>query len=341
MAQRRRSPQRLSVLLVPAARGATLSFQTTKTRLLVWLLLSFICIGIVAVQLAQAVVRLIVAPVEVPPVQVQTGPDYEGLWHRAMEENEELRQATLEQAQEFAQTVERFRRQVLRFHDISGLPLVSDSVSEEAPAARGETGAALGGRGGPWPRLAVSRIPLPQGLMEADGHLGTLSRLVTAMDNLNVHLAGRRELMRRTPLLCPLEGRWVLTDSFGWRRHPITGQRERHEGIDMAAPSGTPVLAPADGVVTFAGRHFGYGRMVQIAHGTGLLPESGTGETRTFATRFGHLSRILVEEGDEVHRGQEIGRVGTSGYTTGPHLHYEVWVNGAPVDPTPFVSDLE
>jgi murein DD-endopeptidase MepM/ murein hydrolase activator NlpD len=98
-----------------------------------------------------------------------------------------------------------------------------------------------------------------------------------------------------------------------------------HEGIDIAAPVGTSIVAPAEGVVIFSGRKSGYGLTVVIDHG---------GE---ISTLFGHNSKVFVHEGDKVTKGQEISRVGNSGTSTGPHLHYEVHRDGAPVDPSEFI----
>jgi murein DD-endopeptidase MepM/ murein hydrolase activator NlpD len=330
------------VLLVPAAKGETLSFQTTKTRLLIWLVASFLCVGLVAVQAVRSLVHFVAAPVEVAGVHVDTGgPDYESLWRQAMEENQELRAATQEQAQEFAEAVDRFRDQVTRFFAVSGLPMEETGAESTAIASAELTDVSesMDGRGGPLPGMGETLPEMPIGLQAADDHLNRLSALTTMLTDLNLHLARRQSLLQRTPLACPIESAWTLTDGFGMRRHPISHQREFHRGIDMAAPTGTPVVAPADGVVVFAGRQFGYGRMVQISHGAGLAPGEPGLERSAFVTRFGHLSRIIVHEGDEVHRGDVIGRVGSSGYSTGSHLHYEVWQDGRPVNPVPFVSE--
>lgn len=108
------------------------------------------------------------------------------------------------------------------------------------------------------------------------------------------------------------------------RRHPILHIRRPHLGVDIAAPRGTRVSAPADGRVTYVGRRFGYGLVVEVTH------------TSYVTTRYAHLKRILVEEGQQVTRGMQLATVGSSGISTGPHLHYEVLVNGRQVDPLRF-----
>jgi murein DD-endopeptidase MepM/ murein hydrolase activator NlpD len=113
--------------------------------------------------------------------------------------------------------------------------------------------------------------------------------------------------------------------TFGGRPDPIHGSAEFHEGIDICAPYGSPVQAPADGLVVFAGWKTGYGNTIEISHETGLL------------TRYGHLSKILVTPGQKVTRWQKIGSVGTSGRTTGSHLHYEVRRDDRPLNPKSYI----
>ena len=115
--------------------------------------------------------------------------------------------------------------------------------------------------------------------------------------------------------------RGIFTSGFGMRHHPLFGIWHLHTGVDIAATWGIPVLAAAEGRVLYAGWFGGYGKIVVIDHGGGL------------STLYGHLSSLLVVAGDEVRRGQPVGRVGSTGYSTGPHLHFEVRVNGRPVDP--------
>ena len=129
--------------------------------------------------------------------------------------------------------------------------------------------------------------------------------------------------MAEAPNLWPVEGR--ITGAFGEREDPFNGEGAFHRGIDISTSFGTPVRAPADGVVTFAGNESGYGRLLQLEHSQGIL------------TRYGHLSGFAVSEGQRVSRGQVIGYVGMSGRSTGPHLHYEVWVHGSPVNPYKFL----
>jgi murein DD-endopeptidase MepM/ murein hydrolase activator NlpD len=119
---------------------------------------------------------------------------------------------------------------------------------------------------------------------------------------------------------------WV-SSSFGYRKDPINGNRNFHEGLDIVAPRRTPVIAPADGVVTFAGWHDGLGRSIELRHGYG------------YYTTYGHTDKIVVRRGDHVSRGDIIAFVGSSGRSTGPHLHYEVHFNGRRLNPYPYVVE--
>jgi murein DD-endopeptidase MepM/ murein hydrolase activator NlpD len=124
----------------------------------------------------------------------------------------------------------------------------------------------------------------------------------------------------RIPSLWPVEGE--STDSFGFRGNPFGGgSSEFHPGQDIAAPRGTSVVAPADGTVVQAGWQNGYGQTIVIDHGNGLT------------TRYGHLSKLEVIAGQEIKRGDELGQVGSTGRSTGPHLHYEVRIGDLPVSP--------
>ncbi len=123
----------------------------------------------------------------------------------------------------------------------------------------------------------------------------------------------------------PVDG--LLTDNFGVRNNPFGGGgTEGHEGQDIAAAFGSPVRSTADGLVVYAASRSGYGNVVVLYHGNGIT------------TRYGHLSQIGVEPGQRIHRGDEIGKVGSTGRSTGPHCHYEVRLNNSPVDPTQYAQ---
>ncbi|QMV41637.1 murein hydrolase activator EnvC family protein [Cohnella cholangitidis] len=124
----------------------------------------------------------------------------------------------------------------------------------------------------------------------------------------------------------PLKSDYRLSSPFGYRIHPITGKKKLHAGMDMAAPKGTPIYAAETGVVTVAQSWSGYGNCVIIDHGGGLW------------TLYGHMSAILVKKGETVKRGEKIGLVGSTGQSTGNHLHFEVRKNAEPVNPAPYLK---
>lgn len=128
------------------------------------------------------------------------------------------------------------------------------------------------------------------------------------------------------PVHMPITGPFRQSSSFGNRKDPFTGGRAFHAGLDFAAASGTAVFAAGNGTITFAGRRSGYGNVVEVTHGNGL------------ATRYAHLSAILVTEGEAVMAGDQIARVGSTGRSTGPHLHFEVRKADAPIDPRAFLE---
>lgn len=143
--------------------------------------------------------------------------------------------------------------------------------------------------------------------------------------DLQESLQDRAVRLRFTPSIMPAQG-WISSE-FGHRSNPWSGVKTFHAGIDIANNRGTPVFAPADGVVTQAGVLGGFGQVVRIEHGFGLV------------TKFGHNSRIVVKPGTKVIRGQKIAEMGSTGRSTGTHLHYQVEVNSRPVNPRLFILE--
>jgi murein DD-endopeptidase MepM/ murein hydrolase activator NlpD len=154
-----------------------------------------------------------------------------------------------------------------------------------------------------------------------------LATLASKMARLEEDMRAYEEVLRKrgyTPTIWPVEGK--LEGGFGGRRNPFGGGGyEFHEGQDIEAPPGAPVVAGASGRISFVGWQNGYGQLVVIDHGGGLT------------TRYGHLSHIDVASGQAVSRGQLVGKVGSTGRSTGPHLHYEVRINDEPVNPLPYL----
>jgi len=172
--------------------------------------------------------------------------------------------------------------------------------------------------------------------VEGEGEGGLAVPLSKIFEDGNVQISTEEVLpqidklirtFKHTPIGYPTYGR--LTSGFGLRINPVTGRMEFHLGVDIANKRGTPVRAPADGVVVKAGWCQLLGRCVEIYHGNGVR------------TLYGHLWKILVKEGDKVSRGEIIGLMGNSGRSTGPHLHYSVRLNGKLVNPKPFLEAVK
>jgi murein DD-endopeptidase MepM/ murein hydrolase activator NlpD len=190
-----------------------------------------------------------------------------------------------------------------RLTEMSGVPSEDGRQQEEGTSPHGAGGPALDA-------ASVELLELRAARLEMD---------------LRVYEAALKE-RARVPSIWPVEGE--STDSFGYRGNPFGGGgSEFHPGQDIAAPSGTPVLAPADGRVIEAGWKNGYGQTVILDHGNGLT------------TRYGHLSKVEVEPGQELRRGDELGLVGSTGRSTGPHLHYEVRLGELPVSPRHYLPE--
>ena len=165
-------------------------------------------------------------------------------------------------------------------------------------------------------------------LGEGDKEFSQLFANWKQIEGGNGSLANTRRQAVAVPSGMPVGG-VTMSSSYGMRTHPVLGGRRSHNGVDLAGPTGTPVYATADGVVGKAEWFSSYGNYIQIEHG---------GEMQT---RYAHLSGYAVASGEQVRKGQLIGFVGSTGRSTGPHLHYEVRVAGEAVDPTPYMVDTQ
>ena len=174
----------------------------------------------------------------------------------------------------------------------------------------------------------------------ADGQPAQIPNLTAMVDDLQTQLSSREQqlgvlenliLNRELNKQVYPEGRPVeegfISSYFGRRADPFTGYSAEHKGLDFAGPEGTKVISVAAGLVTFAGERAGYGQMIEINHGNGL------------ATRYCHNEQLLVKQGDMVRKGQEVALMGSTGRSTGPHLHFEVLKNGTQVDPLRFIGE--
>ncbi|OAT80746.1 hypothetical protein A6M21_12925 [Desulfotomaculum copahuensis] len=164
------------------------------------------------------------------------------------------------------------------------------------------------------------QLPSRGGLVERAAQMNAdLSRRVGELQSLEGQLRDHLAYMASIPSAWPVSG--TVTSGFGWRPFPFGGRQEFHDGLDISAPEGTPVTAAGSGRVAFAGWSAGYGNLVIIDHGNG------------FRTYYGHNSALLVKTGQQVERGQVISRVGSTGLSTGPHVHFGMEKDGQFVDP--------
>ena len=210
---------------------------------------------------------------------------------------------------------------------ISTLQTLVDDLSQLAPSATERTAMArlprtvqqdaLGGLSPEAARLALSG---PSAGPDAVGVVRSMLRAFEVrLETARPRLERRAALARATPAIWPALG--ALTSSFGPRSDPFTAAASMHPGLDLDLEAGDPVHVTADGVVTDVRQHPEYGNIVTVAHGYGI------------ETRYAHLSRYVVRPGDAVARGQIVGHAGSTGRSTGTHLHYEVWIGGRPVNP--------
>jgi murein DD-endopeptidase MepM/ murein hydrolase activator NlpD len=217
-------------------------------------------------------------------------------------------------------TLERFGQREQQLRLVAGLAPTDPAVQQGGiggPAGAWSARDSLAGAGAMGAEALAARMD-----MEALTRRANI--LVRSIDQAYDSLSRQRVRLAAMPSIMPTNG--YLTSAFARERvHPILHLARPHEGIDVTAKTGEQILAPASGVVTEKGWVDGYGNMLTIDHGYGLV------------TRYAHASKILVARGQRVKRGQVVALVGSTGLSTGPHLHYEVWVNGKPVNPLTYV----
>lgn len=170
--------------------------------------------------------------------------------------------------------------------------------------------------------VPVRDLQLDSMLASIESRLGERDAQLAALEGVILQRSLRAQVR---PEGRPVE-RGVISSGFGYRQDPFTGRSAFHKGIDFAGALGDPVVSVGAGIVTFAGERPGYGRVVEVAHGDG------------YVTRYAHNEALLVRRGEVVLRGQRIGLLGSTGRSTGPHLHFEVWRNGLPLDPLAYVA---
>jgi murein DD-endopeptidase MepM/ murein hydrolase activator NlpD len=261
---------------------------------------------------------------------------YIGLRHAVSDKDNLLAQLNNQNTQ-----IESQRKQIQSFaQDINGLKTslmalnqFENKIRIMANLEHKVDKASLFGIGGSALEDLDSNLPLKQDhdhlMREMHDHMNEVQQASTEQEGsfstLIKSLESKRNLLASTPSLRPTTG-WISSD-FGYRVSPFTGRKEFHRGLDIATQQGTPIIAPADGLVTYSGPKWLMGNMLAIDHGYGII------------TRYGHTSKLLKNKGDHVKRGEVIALVGNTGRSTGPHLHYGVRLNGVPVNPAKYILD--
>lgn len=220
-----------------------------------------------------------------------------------------------------ADEVDRFRNQMDRMRELDyKLRMITDLEAERPTPNQYGIGGSAENRTEPLRDTDLAKLDT---LAILDKDLSGMDRMAQVQEesfnNLKAFLADRKDLIERTPYRWPVHG--FVSSGFGTRIDPFTGESRVHDAIDIVAPKGTDVRAPADGIVTFTGWDTTFGNMIVIDHGYRVI------------TRYGHNDTILVREGQRVKRGDVISTIGSTGRSTGPHLHYEIRINDVAINP--------
>ena len=303
----KKAERRWTVMLVPHGSGSSRAVEVSQTfvKALVGIgsviALTFLVLGVAAISRGVSITR-----------------------SRALENENRLLANEIQHMRErmavLNDTLHRFGQREQELRLLAGL----------TPTDTGVQQAGIGGPPGAWSErdslkaLGANGQQALAARLDVDALARRANVLVRSLNQAFDSLARQRERLAATPSIMPTKG-WLTSAFMAERVHPILHLARPHEGIDVSAPMGAEIEAPAAGRVSDVRWEEGYGNMITLDHGFGLV------------TRFAHCSKIFVAAGQRVKRGQKIAAVGSTGLSTGPHLHYEVWVNHKPVDPFKYV----
>jgi len=253
--------------------------------------------------------------------------DYIQVKKKAFELNR-LRQETQTQKSQlhfFSSKIEDLEKQLSKLKDFD------KKIRIIANLERGQESTPLMGMGGPSPsdireKMKVGKDDkglIQQMKMDVERLQSEAVSREESLSELEKLLETKKDMLTHTPSIWPVMG-WV-TSAFGFRTNPFTGLTQMHEGLDISNRVGTMVVAPADGIISDIGSDLAHGRILVVSHGFGMT------------SRFSHLNKVFVRVGQKVKRGDKIAEVGMTGKSTGPHLHYEVRLNGIPVNPMRYI----
>ncbi|MHB1069612.1 MAG: peptidoglycan DD-metalloendopeptidase family protein [Gemmatimonadaceae bacterium] len=314
-------PRRWTILIVPDGTDSPKSYVLGERRLRV-----LVGVGLALMLLVGAAAAVLFTPWATPSARL------------AAKENARLKQelAGIDgRLQALVDTIASIEQQDQRIRTLAGIDPDStgevaekEMASADAPASPLKVPVIPGAVAERPQRFAskpfMGRLGFGGSRPDVDGMIRRATELSANFRAVSDTLARNVERMANLPSIMPTAG-WLTSQFSRSRFHPILHTSRAHEGVDVVAPMGSPIVAPAAGRVIQAGREQGYGLMVKIDHGNGLV------------SVYAHAKRLVVSSGQRVVRGQMIATVGNSGLSTGPHLHYELWRNGNPVDPLTFV----
>lgn len=298
----------MNVILIPNSTGRHVSFSPRQVVLLA--VVAFVALPILIGTVAYHIQAMLVNPSNRDPAFLAS--QYQQLRAERLA-IEKARRDAATHLDALAQRVGHLQAHVMRLNALGGrLTRLAGLDGREFDFSEEP---AVGG-----PETAGSRLTVPdflQSLENLSAQVATRSERLQALEQV---MLDRKAAQLATPEGWPADGGWV-SSNFGRRADPFTGRVAFHEGVDIAAKMGSPIRAMGVGVVTFAGEKSGYGLMVEVNHGRGQV------------TRYAHAQSVLVKVGDRVTKGQPVALIGSSGRSTGPHLHLEVLRNGQPVNP--------
>lgn len=326
----------LTVILVPGKLGRTVQFNAPRR-----LLIGLVTAGALGIAFSLLSVTLWTRARIRDARADRSARSAEALYRDRYEETRRIHEAYVAESETRIREIEAALR---RMEDFTGLPLLDADPEAEPEESSSNEPEPLGRGGAPHPVLGSIvleslRAYDREEFERLEGRLADLEAYRSNVAGLLGRLETQAAALRRTPLICPVDGEASITDRFGRRIHPVHKRVDFHRGLDIAARGGTPILAPADGVVTIATRKTRAGYYLEIDHGRGASFDMDGGHLPRYRTRYMHCRQLLAKKGDRVERGQPVAEVGSTGVSTGNHLHYEVHVDGQPVDPEPFILD--
>ena len=301
----------MNIILFTNRRGQVWSFEISPLRLVLQLVAG---LGIMLAVALYVGTRL-----------AQTETDYSSSWLDPLRGQQakiaEVRRNAQADLDALALRLGQMQAQMLRLNALGERLVIQGNLDKdefdfEAQPAVGGPGSSAASESVSYPDFLTMLDELGAGINDREQKLSVLESL----------LMSRSLSERLIPSGKPVEDGW-LSSKYGKRNDPFTGKQEFHKGLDFAGKKGSEVIVVGDGVVTWAGKRSGYGNLIEVSHGNG------------FVTRYGHNQKHLVEVGDTVRKGQQIALMGSSGRSTGPHVHFEVMRDGKTVNPARYIGD--